>query len=197
MRDDDLPRAARPRLLVCLDLMAPVVASDHEGDPAPAECLDNCRRLLAFARGVGWNVVHVHQALAPGEAHLRPIPGLAPLPSEAIVCRTRVSAFSSKAFRDLVKVNPNSELVIIGLSLGASCLSTALAAFDRGIRATLVEDAVASTLSESLGIQAYERVARSIAAPFARLVRTSDLIGHRQGLRVVEGGGRAILRGVS
>lgn len=197
MRSDDLPNAAKPRLLVCLDLMTPVVASDHQGDPAPADCLDNCRRLLGFARDAGWNVVHVHQAPALHEARLRPIEGLAPRPSEALVYRTRVSAFSSKAFRDLVKANPNSELVIIGLSLGSSCLSTALAAFDRDVRATLVEDAVAATRAESLGIQAYERVARTIAAPYSRLVKTADLIGLRQGLRLVNSDGRPALRSVS
>lgn len=194
MSRDGVLLAARPRLLVCLDLQAPVVASDHDGAPASAACLDNCRSLLAFARDRGWNVVHVRQAPAVGDPRLRSIEGLEPRPTEALVYRSRVSAFSSKAFRDLVRAHPHSELVIMGLSLGSSCLSTALAAFDRGICATLVEDAVAAAPMESLGIQAYERVARSIAAPFTRLVRTEDLMDRRQAPDVVEGAAHPYLR---
>ena len=143
----------------------------------------NCRRVLSHARQAGWRVVHVHSKKAcPIEA--RPIDGLEPLVSEPLVYRTGVSAFSSRAFRQLV-AGLACELVIIGYSMSSSCLATAMVAYDNDLAVTLVEDAVSATPLDAVTRDALEVVSRQIARPFVGLTSTGDLLGEARLLRVV------------
>ena len=169
---------ARERLLVCLDLQQSSVSAQGTG-----RCVVNCRRVLSHARHSRWKVVHVHSRNAcPDEA--RPIDGLEPLASEPLVYRTGVSAFSSRAFRQLV-AGLACELVIIGYSMSSSCLATAMVAYDNDLAVTLVEDAVSATPLDAVTRDALEVVSRQIARPFVGLTSTSDLLGEARLLRVV------------
>ena len=173
-------RAPRERLLVCLDLQLGSLPADH----APDRCIVNCRRVLAHAREAGWRVVHVHSRKADaGEA--RPIPGLEPLLSEPVVYRSMGSAFSSSAFRRIVAGMANGDLVIIGYSLSASCLATALIAHDNDLAATLVEDAVCSNSLNEETRRALGVLARQMARPFVTLSATDAVVGGARMLRVV------------
>lgn len=170
--------SARERLLVCLDLQqASVVKQGYDG------CVVNCRRVLSHARRSGWRVVHVHSKKACPEA-AKPIEGLEPLHSEPLVYRTGVSAFSSRAFRQLV-AGVACELVIIGYSMSSSCLATAMVAYDNDLAVTLVEDAVSATPVDAATRDALELVSRQIARPFVGLTSTGDLLGQERRLRVV------------
>lgn len=102
--------------------------------------------------------------------------GLEPLPSERLVYRTGVSAFSNRAFRQAVKAQPEAELVIAGFSLSSSCLATALTAHDWGLTVVLTSDAV---LGEG------EQPLRSVVAPFVRIAAADELIDVRRGLRLI------------
>ena len=115
----------------------------------------------------------------------RSFEGLEPSPTEPVLYRTGLSAFSNRAFRQSVRAAHDAELILIGLSLTPSCLATALAAYDHKISVTLVEDTLCGGPDDSLGIEAIDIVSRSIVAPFARIVRADELIDLRRGLRVV------------
>jgi hypothetical protein len=176
----------RSRHLVCLDLLRPAQAQASERHAALARRrVDNCRRMLAYGRSAGWNVIHVLSRSALSQP-ARSLEGLEPSPSEQVLYRTGVSAFSNRAFRQTVGTSPDTELVLIGLSLSPSCLATALAAHDHRLGVTLVEDTVCAGPEDALGLEAIETVSRSIVAPFVRIVRTEDLIDLRRSLRVVE-----------
>ncbi|WP_374570004.1 isochorismatase family protein [Phenylobacterium sp.] len=176
---------ARPRLLVCLDLVTPPAASD--GEAVDNAFVRNCRRVLEHARDRGWLVVHVHDAKAfPTSA--RCIEGLELLPSEPLFHRLGVSAFSSPEFRALARANPQAELVIVGASLDSACLATALAAFDRGMAVTLVSDAVSVSPKEREGLEGLELIVRALAEPFVRFVGVDGLLERGRKFVVIEGG---------
>lgn len=172
---------ARQRLLVCLDLQRASLA--HRVEAGPDRCVVNCRRVLAHAREADWGVVHVHTRRAEPEA-ARPIEGLEPKMSEPLVYRTGVSAFSSRAFRQLV-AGMSAELVIIGYSMSSSCLATAMIAYDEDLAVTLVEDAVSAAPLDLDTREAMKVITRQIARPFVALTSTQSLLGPMPRLRVV------------
>lgn len=176
----------RNRHLVCLDLLRPSQPPASERHAVLARRrIDNCRRMMGHSRSSGWNIIHVLHSSALSQS-VRSLEGLEPSPSEQVLYRTGVSAFSNRAFRQTIGASPEPELILIGLSLTPSCLATALAAHDRRIAVTLVEDTVCAGPEDTLGLEAIETVSRSIVAPFVRIVRTDDLIDLRHTLRVVE-----------
>ena len=129
-----------------------------------------------------WKTCAPPSNACPDEA--RPIDGLEPLASEPLVYRTGVSAFSSRAFRQLV-AGLACELVIIGYSMSSSCLATAMVAYDNDLAVTLVEDAVSATPVDAVTREALELVSRQIAKPFVGLTSTGDLLGETRLLRAV------------
>jgi hypothetical protein len=173
------------RHLVCLDLLTSDQPATGKHAAAHAQRpIDSCRRLLAHGRAVGWTVLHVFpRAALSGSA--RAIEGLEPLPSEPVLYRTGVSAYSNRVFRQTMDTSPETELIIVSLSLSAACLATALTAHDRKTAVTLVEDIVSSTAEDALDLEAIETLSRSIVAPFVQIARTDDLIDLRRSLRVV------------
>jgi len=171
--------APRPRLLVCIDLLEPAAAGEEPR--AHQRCVANSRRLLNHAREARWDVVHCLGRELPARA----IPGLEPLASEPVYQREGLSAFSSRGFRRRMRAWPGPELVIIGCSLASTCLATALAAFDRGISASLVLDAISVRSDDVIGSEAYARAAVRMAAPFAQLPNTDDFVGRRRAFQLV------------
>jgi len=173
------------RHLVCLDLLRSEAFCDPAGDEASlARRIQNCRRLLAYGRTVGWAITHVFDHSARSR-RARAIEGLEPLQIEPVLYRTGVSAFSNRTFRETVEEALGAEMIILGLSLSPSCLATALAARDRGVAVALVEDVVSGSVGAAAGIDAIHTLSHSIAAPFLKIARTDDLIDVRRGLRVV------------
>ncbi|MDO8381184.1 cysteine hydrolase family protein [Phenylobacterium sp.] len=121
--------------LVCLDLQRERLAC--EGAPATVTA---CRAVLEEARRRRWPVLHVHSrnAQLPGG---RPIPGLEPLPSEAVFGRQGPSAFTNRTFSQTAQTL-GGPLVLIGFSLADTVMATAFAAADRDLAVDVVEDAV-------------------------------------------------------
>lgn len=176
---------ARPRVLLCLDLLSPPSASDVE--VFDTAFVRNCRRMLEHARGAGWPVVHLHAASRFGSG-AKAIEGLELLPTEPLYHRLGVSAFSCPEFRTFVRANPQAELVIVGASPDSACLATALAAFDRGMAVTLVSDAVSVSPKEQAGLDGLEQIVRVLAEPFVRFVGVAALVGPARKFDVIEGG---------
>ena len=78
--------------LICLDLQRERLSVENASATAAV-----CRKVLEQARRRCWPVLHVHrrESEMPGE---RPIPGLEPLPSEAVFARQGPSAFTNRSF---------------------------------------------------------------------------------------------------
>ena len=172
--------AARPRHLICLDLVRSALDAK---DAHSARRAAVCRRLLRHARWRGWDLTHVHPRSAAMAA--RPVEGLEPLPSERLVYRTGVSAFSNRVFGQAVRATPEAELVLACFSLSSACLVTALTAHDLGLPVTLVEDAALGDCGAHNDDS--DRALRAVVTPFVRVVLADDLIEMRRALHLVAG----------
>jgi hypothetical protein len=176
-----------PRLL-CLDLVAGELRPESAERPAPYRiAVENNRRMLAFARDAGWSVIHVHRQAGPAEA-LTPVEGFRPLPRERVLYRPGLSAFSNRTFRRAIRAEPRAELVILGFSLSAAHLATALTARDWNVPVTLIEDGFQPTGGEGPDLGTLHAVARALAAPLVRIATTESFTGPRPRLRLVETG---------
>jgi nicotinamidase-related amidase len=163
--------SGRERLLVCLDLQQ---GSLRPGQ-APDGCLVNCRRLLAHARSEGWRVAHIHSR-KPQLRDAAPIDGLQPLLSEPVLYRSGPSAFSNRAFCEMVEGGA-VELVLIGYSMTSALIGTAMIAFDEGLPVMLVEDAICSAVLDDETRGAIEYLGLKAAGAFVTLGSTDGLIG--------------------
>lgn len=121
--------------LVCLDLQR-----ERLGGEGAAGAVTACRAVLEQARRRRWPVLHVHNRHAQF-AGGRPIPGLEPLPSEAVFARQGPSAFTNKTFSQTAQAL-GGPLVLVGFSLADTVMATAFAAADRDLAVDVVEDAV-------------------------------------------------------
>lgn len=121
--------------LICLDLQRGRLATENAGATVAA-----CRQVLEQARRRRWPVLHVH-ARAAGAPMDPPIPGLEPLPSEAVFIRQGPSAFTNPAFSQTAQVL-GGPLVLIGFRMADTVLATAFAAADRNLAVEVVDDAV-------------------------------------------------------
>jgi nicotinamidase-related amidase len=172
----------RERVLVCLDLQQENLAADVCADQR--RVLRNCGRVLDHARRSRWRVVHVLRR-GSDRGVSRPPAGLEPRPTEPVMFRKGISAFSNVDFDRLIRRLERPELVLIGFSLSSSYLATALIGFDADLTVTLVEDASGATPLDPLDRAEVEMVSRRIARPFVNLITTDRLTGERGGLRLV------------
>lgn len=121
--------------LICLDLQRERLATENAAATVAA-----CRRVLEQARRRRWPVLHVHARL-DADPLGRPIPGLEPLPSEAVFIRQGPSAFTNAAFSQTAQ-SLGGPLVLIGFRLADTVLATAFAAADRNLAVEVVDEAV-------------------------------------------------------
>ena len=134
-------------------------------------------------RSEGWGVAHVHSR-KPQPRDAAPIEGLQPLLSEPVLYRSGPSAFSSRAFCEMVEGGA-AELVLIGYSMTSALIGTAMIAFDEGLSVTLVEDAICSAVLDDETREAIEYLGLKAARPFVTLAATDGLIGAPRLRRVI------------
>jgi nicotinamidase-related amidase len=166
------PYAEAP-ILLCLDLQREHTTPPEGGERA-SRCVDACKRILRHARAVGWHVAHVQRhegRIAALPERLRPIDGLEPRPKEPVFYRERPSAYASPAFDDFVTRLGKPRLIVIGFSLEASVLFTAVSSLERGIPVTLVDGA-----SAPLGGDLLESVLFTVLGGFAEIVTPDELL---------------------
>ena len=121
--------------LVCLDLQRERLATENAAATVAA-----CRAVLDQARRRRWPVLHIHARGGGGSSHL-PIPGLEPLPSEAVFIRQGPSAFTNHTFSQTAQIL-GGPLALIGFRLADTVLATAFAAADRNLAVEVIDDAV-------------------------------------------------------
>jgi nicotinamidase-related amidase len=181
------PLGAEGRLVVCLDALEPVIDCDVP-KPGGAGWTRNARRVLDHARRCGWSIAHVI-AVRPslGGGRWRAAPGLGPAPSEPVFHRPEPSAFSSYDFAAFAARSGRAELLLIGMSVEASCLATALEGVRLGRSVAVAADATAIPPVERDGLAGLMRVARPGPARL-RIEHTARLLSGAPGLRLIPGG---------
>lgn len=113
--------------------------------------------LLARARKAGTPVVHVvHRgqggAFRPGSPGFGILPELKPLPGEAVVEKTKVSAFAGTDLEEVLRATKRDRLVVVGYMTHNCVSSTVRAAMDRGFLPTVPASATATRdLPDGLG----------------------------------------------
>jgi len=169
--------------LICLDLQRDcVIPGRPRYDAGNAEVAAVCARVLALARCEGWRIVHSqvrdgHAPLAPAQGFHSPIEGLRPLIAEPMYFRRGLSAFANPEFGAEMLAARGERVFLIGFSLADSCLATALAGIDAGLRLTLIEDAVGAVDTAAAA------GARAALEPFVEFASSRRL--RARGLEVV------------
>jgi nicotinamidase-related amidase len=170
------PAPKRP-WLVCLDLQRDYVVPGRPRYAAEnAEVAAICAEVLSFARDEGWRIVHSQlreddAALWPRDLFRAPIEGLRPLVSEPVFFRQGLSAFGNPGFAAELSLARGKEVFLIGFSLADTCLATALAGVDAGLRLALVDDAIGAGAMPGAA-----DAARTVLRPFASLVPSRSLM---------------------
>jgi nicotinamidase-related amidase len=174
-RDSFVPAPA----LLCLDLQREQAEAAALGPEDAARCVEECRRVLRHARKAGWQVAHLHRqarTIACLSEPSRPIQGLEPLPREAVFYRDQPSAFASAPFRDYVSRLGDPRLIVIGFSLDAAVLFTAVTGCELGVPITLVQGAIAAPSSRGFGGEVMEGVLLSVLGSFVEVVSADQLV---------------------
>lgn len=113
------------------------------------EAVAEVGKLLARARKAGMPVVHVvHKGTGalfnPAGSGFEIVAALKSLPGEAVVEKTRVSAFAGTGLEDLLRQTDRKKLVIVGFMTHNCVSSTVRAARDLGYAPTVVAAATAT-----------------------------------------------------
>jgi nicotinamidase-related amidase len=82
-------------------------------------------------------------ALVPGDPNGEIHPAVAPRPDELVVTKNRVGAFTGNNLDQLLAAAGIEHLVLTGIATGGVVLATAVQAFDRDYRLTVLADACA------------------------------------------------------
>ena len=173
------PYAAAP-MLVCLDLQREhTVGADATDRDSALHCVETCKRVLRHARAAGWQIAHVQRhdgRVAALPELLRPIEGVEPRPREPVFYRDRPSAFASRAFEDHVTRLGDPRLIIIGFSMHASVLFTAVSGCEAGLPITVVEGAIAVPSTARFSGEVVETVLLDVLSTFTEVVRPDELL---------------------
>lgn len=152
--------------------------------PEIREALENCRKLLAYARNFGLPIAFVRwlDRSTPFFNQATPfanwIEGFEPERSEMIFERNRPSCYSSEGFAKLME-HGDTEIVIAGFAGESACLSTMVDAFHRNHRITYLKDASAShRLADMAAAEVHSAIVR-IAALYGDVADTDGWIGTR------------------
>jgi nicotinamidase-related amidase len=145
--------------------------------------LDNCRALLAHARRNRWIVAHVRH-LQNGAIFNKDseyslfVEGFEPRGGEPVFEKSNLSSLTSDGFRKLMTGarDGGNPVYIIGYSGQMCCLSTLVDLFHLGLRANYVADASLSRASKIAPPAEMHRHLREIAAIYANLRDTDDLL---------------------
>ena len=189
MKQMTLDGSLRPGIaLLCLGALDPEMA----GAPAfgsDAGWLHNARRLLDHARLSAWSVAHVFSAEQHDQmAKCRSMPGFGPLPSEPVFYRHSASAFSSPACETFADMRRNDILLMLGASLDACCLTTAVNGVRAGRSMAVAEDAILSTPVERKGLADLRDISSRCGLGSIRLETSSRLTGIVRYIHVIRGG---------
>lgn len=174
---DDTPAKLAESTLVLIDYQNTYTTGVMELD-GWQDALDAATQLLARARQVGTEVIHVINDGGEGtpydiRAEIGQIhPSVAPVDGEPVVVKKAPNAFVGTDLDEHVDAAGNSDLVIAGFMTHMCVAFTAQGAFLRGNRPTVVADASAT---RALPVAGTELDARQVH--YSALATIADLYG--------------------
>ena len=184
------PHRSRPEgapLMCFLDLQVEYVAEGRA--LALEECapwMENCRRLLAFARAERMSIAHFRQ-LWRGTLLNRATPfagwidEFRPRPSEMVFERNLPSCYAADGFVSILDNIDAPQLILAGLTGHGACLATVLDGFHRKHQITFVHDASSTPrLGTFSAPQAHAYLAEIINC-YAEVVSTEQIIEQLSG----------------
>ena len=111
-----------------------------------------------------------------GHAEPTPLRGLEPMPRETVLFRQGPSAFSHRRMSELALDAATDGLVILGLSLDAACVATAMRGHELGLRVSLVEDTLAADPLEDVAAETARAVLLGVASPYVGRLTAAQLM---------------------
>jgi nicotinamidase-related amidase len=143
--------------------------------------MENCRRLLAFARQTRMSISHFRQLWkAPLLNAATPfaswIEEFRPRPSEMSFDRQLPSCYAAEGFASVLDNIENPHLILAGLTGHGACLATVLDGYHRKHRITYVADASWTPALGTLTSAAVHAYVTEIIGCYADVVSTGRLI---------------------
>jgi nicotinamidase-related amidase len=142
--------------------------------------LDNCRKVLDHARGIGLPVAFMRLLSESAffnraTPFVRWIEGFEPYRNEMIFERSSPSCFSCEPFAALVNQSRGG-IVLAGFAGESACLSTLIDAFHRNQKVTYLCDASASHALENVSADEIHRAVSKISGLYGDVYETTDWI---------------------
>jgi len=174
--------------LICfLDLQLEYVA---EGRALALEerspWMQNCRRLLAFARAKRMSIAHFRQLwrgtlLNPATPFAGWIEEFRPRPSEMVFERDMPSCYAADGFVSILDNIDSPRLVLAGLTGHGACLATALDGFHRKHQITFVHDASSTPQLGKFSAPESHAYLAEVMTCYAEVVSTEHVIEQLSG----------------
>lgn len=174
-------------LLCFLDLQIEYVADGRAlALEERAPWLENCRRLLAFARAERMSIAHFRQLwrgtlLNPATPFASWIEEFRPRPSEMVFERDLPSCYAAEGFVSVLNHIDSPRLVLAGLTGHGACLATALDGFHRKHHITFVCDASSTPPLGAFSAAATHACLAEVIACYAEVMSTNHVIERLSG----------------
>lgn len=143
--------------------------------------LDNCRRMLGFAREQRLPIAHFRQLrrgafLNPATPFADWIGDFRPRPSEMVFERGMPSCYAADGFPEMTEHMDDPYLVIVGLTSTGACMATALDCFHRNQASCFVSDASSSMPIGMASSGQANELSREIIRQYADVMTTDETI---------------------
>jgi len=174
-------------LMCFLDLQVEYVAEGRAlALEERAPWMENCRRLLAFARAERMSIAHFRQLwrgtlLNPATPFAGWIDEFRPRPSEMVFERNLPSCYAADGFVSILDNIDAPHLILAGLTGHGACLATVLDGFHRKHQITFVHDASSTPrLGKFAATEAHAYMAEVINC-YAEVVSAGQIIEQLSG----------------
>lgn len=183
------PRGSEVSPLICfVDLQIEYVADNRRLALTDREpWMSNCRMLLASARQRRLSIAHFRQLRRDTEFNSATefsgwIEDFRPRPFEMVFERSMPSCYMAEKFDEFLRALDDPQFLLVGLTGGGACLSTAVEAFHRGDRCIFVEDASASLPVGGLSEERSHEVITDLLGSYCQVTTTSQALTWMEGL---------------
>jgi nicotinamidase-related amidase len=151
-----------------------------------APWIENCRRLLAFARAERMSIAHFRQLwrgtlLNPATPFAGWIEEFRPRPSEMVFERDMPSCYAADGFVSILDNIDAPLLVLAGLTGHGACLATALDGFHRKHQITFVHDASSTPQLGQFSAPESHAYLAEVMTCYAEVVSTEHIIEQLSG----------------
>lgn len=138
-------------------------------------CIENCRKLLGYARSAGMPIVHFRQVRSGGYFNPRSdlsrwIEGFQPQTNEMLYERDQPSCYANRDFFAFLEHLGRPAIVLAGLAADQACLGTAVEAYRHDHRVFFVRDCSATAALGPLSEEQSHDALCAVIASYAGVV---------------------------